>query len=40
MPTSLLWQDDGADAVTTAAQEYYGSYLVDNLPVTGNALGF
>lgn len=40
MPTSLLWQDDGTTSVSNSAQEYWGSYLVKNLTVTGGAIGF
>lgn len=43
MPGSLLWQDDGSTSVASAAlsvQEYWGSYLVDNLTVNGGTLVF
>jgi hypothetical protein len=40
IPGAMLWEDDGNEADTTAAQELFGAYLVDSLPVTGNALGF
>lgn len=40
LPTALLWQDDGSTAVSSSTQEYYGAYLVDNLPVTGNSISF
>ncbi|MFH1712200.1 MAG: hypothetical protein ABH846_03120, partial [Patescibacteria group bacterium] len=36
---TLLWQDDG-NAATTATGDLWGAYLVDDLPVTGYALGF
>jgi hypothetical protein len=41
-PGSFLWQDDGTTAVsaTLHTEEYYGSYLVDDLPVNGGAMGF
>lgn len=40
LPGALLWQDDGSTAVSSAVQEYYGAYLVDNLPVTGYGISF
>ncbi|MCH8049300.1 hypothetical protein IH979_01145, partial [Patescibacteria group bacterium] len=40
LPGSLLWQDDGSTIVTTATEERWGSHLIDDLPVTGNPLGF
>jgi hypothetical protein len=40
IPGSLLWSDDGSAAVTTSYQEYWGSYLVDNLTVSGGTLVF
>ena len=40
LPGALLWQDDGSTTVSSSTQEYYGAYLVDNLPVTGNSLSF
>lgn len=40
LPGSLLWQDDGIGSVTTSQQEYWGSYLVDNLTVNGGTLVF
>lgn len=43
LPGALLWQDDGSTTVTsntTSLQEYYGAYLVDSLPVVGNAMSF
>jgi hypothetical protein len=40
LPGALLWQDDGSTSVSSAVQEYYGAYLVDNLPITGNSLSF
>ena len=36
LPSGLIWQDDGSKAVTNAAQEYYGAYLVDDLPMNEN----
>lgn len=39
-PNSIMWQDDGADAVTTAVAERWGAYLVDNLDMTGGTLVF
>lgn len=41
MPSTLFWQDDGTILDTAApAEEYYGAYLVDSLPITGGALQF
>ncbi len=40
LPTPLLWQDDGSTSVSSSTQEYYGAYLVDSLPVVGNAISF
>jgi hypothetical protein len=43
LPGALLWQDDGSTTVTsdtTSLQEYYGAYLVDSLPLVGNAISF
>lgn len=39
-PNSIMWQDDGVDAVTTAVQERWGAYLVDNIDLTGGTLVF
>lgn len=33
--TSFLWQDDGTLAAANALEEYWGGYLVSNLPVRG-----
>lgn len=38
--SSVFWQDDGTTSVSTEAEEYWGAYLVDDLPVTGGAMGF
>lgn len=38
LPSSLLWEDDGN--VDVAADEFWGSYLVDGLPLTGNSMQF
>jgi hypothetical protein len=35
--TPFLWQDDGTNSVSDAS-EYWGAYLVNTLPVTGNDL--
>ena len=35
MPGSLLWQDDGAAAITDATKERWGGYLVTNLATGG-----
>ncbi len=40
MPSAFLWEDDGSETDTSVTQEIFGAYLVDSLPVTGNALGF
>lgn len=40
LPGAFLWQDDGSTSVSSSTQEYYGAYLVDNLPVTGNSIAF
>ncbi len=40
VPGAFMWEDDGNETDTTPAQEVFGAYLVDSLPVTGNALGF
>lgn len=41
LPGALLWQDDGSTAVTTAAEEYYGAHLVNDLPLNAsNGLEF
>ncbi len=40
LPSALLWQDDGSTTVSTSTAEYYGAYLVDSLPVVGNAISF
>ncbi|MBT4857101.1 hypothetical protein HON52_02840 [Candidatus Uhrbacteria bacterium] len=39
LPSSFFWEDDGNTSTSTTAEEW-GSYLVDNLPLTGNALSF
>ncbi|MBU4315189.1 hypothetical protein KJ673_02170 [Patescibacteria group bacterium] len=38
-PDSFYWEDDGT-AGLTAAQQGWGSYLVDSLPITGGAIQF
>lgn len=40
IPGTFLWEDDGNSSDTSEVQELWGSYLVDNLSVTGNAIGF
>jgi len=40
LPSAFVWQDDGSTTVSTAAQERWGAYLVDDLPVTGGSLQF
>ena len=42
MPGAFLWQDDGTTALDSSneQEEYFGAYLVDSLPVTGNSLVF
>jgi len=36
----LFWEDDGTAGTLTTVATAWGSYLVDNLPVTGNAIQF
>lgn len=41
LPSSLFWRDDGLTSTATyPGQVYWGSYLVDNLPISGGAMGF
>lgn len=43
LPTSFLWRDDGLTTTATTSNShkvFWGSYLVDSLPVTGGAIGF
>lgn len=40
LPGTFLWQDDGSTSLTTSNEEYWGSYLVDNLTVNGNTILF
>ncbi len=38
---TMLWRDDGLTSTATYPQQvYWGSYLVDNLPISGGAMGF
>lgn len=39
-PGSFLWQDDGADAITSAVVDRFGAYLVDSLEMNGGTLVF
>lgn len=39
-PGAFVWQDDGADAVTSASTERFGAYLVDSLELNGGTLVF
>ncbi|MDA0207935.1 MAG: hypothetical protein O3B64_00805 [bacterium] len=39
IPGAFFWQDDGTNA-SSATGEYWGSYLVDGLELTGGALTF
>ncbi|MFA6522258.1 MAG: hypothetical protein WCT24_01535 [Patescibacteria group bacterium] len=39
IPSSFYWQDDGDDTSDGTGQ-YWGSYLVDNLPISGGVMGF
>lgn len=40
MPSSLVWKDDGVTGVTGSVDDFWGSYLVDNLTVSGGTLVF
>lgn len=40
IPGSFLWKDDGITGHTGGADDFWGSYLVDNLTVSGNTLVF
>ncbi len=42
VPASFVWRDDGSTTAltTTSMDEYWGSYLVDSLPIDGGAMGF
>jgi hypothetical protein len=40
IPGSFLWKDDGITGHTGGADDFWGSYLVDNLTVSGNTLNF
>ncbi|MFA5946156.1 MAG: hypothetical protein WC802_04590 [Patescibacteria group bacterium] len=40
MPSSLVWKDDGVTGVTGSVDDFWGSYLVDNLTVNGGTLVF
>jgi hypothetical protein len=39
MPSGFVWEDDG-DASNANDGEDWGAYLVDSLPVSGNAISF
>jgi len=38
LPTSMLWKDDGVAGHTGSVDDFWGSYLVDSLTVSGNTL--
>lgn len=40
LPGSMLWKDDGVSGTTGGADDFWGSYLVDNLKLSGNTLQF
>lgn len=40
MPGSMLWKDDGVTGSAGGADDFWGSYLVDNLTLSGNTLVF
>ena len=39
IPSSFVWEDDG-DSSTAVAGDLWGSYLVNDLPITGGAISF
>lgn len=40
LPGSLLWKDDGIAGQAGSADDFWGTYLVDSLPVSGGTLIF
>jgi hypothetical protein len=40
LPSTFLWDDDGTTTETVSYEEYWGSYLVNGLPVVGGGISF
>ncbi len=40
LPSTVLWEDDGDTTTSTDTDQYWGSYLVDGLNVTGHTITF